>query len=60
MPICSLDHCCVSRVYAIHFLHHVVHSSYSEVDREVVDRGVADRGVADRGVVDRGVLYRGM
>ena len=50
MPICSLDHCCVPPVYVIHFLHHVVHSRYS-------DSGSLNRGSL-RGVsigVDRGI-----
>ena len=29
MSTCSLDHYCVSPVYVIHLVHHVVHSRYS-------------------------------
>ena len=45
MPIYSLDYCCASPVYVIHLICHVVHSSYSIVDRETSDRGVVDRGI---------------
>ena len=37
MPICLLDHCCVSPVYVIHLVHHVVHSRYSDSISLVVD-----------------------
>ena len=53
MHICSLDHCCVSPVYVIQLLRHVVHSSYSVVDREVADRETSDRKTSDHGVMDR-------
>ena len=63
IPICSLDHCCVSPVYVIQLLRHVVHSSYSVVDCEEVDCEVADRETSDRktsecGVADRGTSNR--
>ena len=63
MPIGSLDLCCVSRVYVIHLLHHVVNSRYSgggslRIGSPVVDRSVVDRSVMDHSVVDRYVVDR--
>ena len=45
MPIGSLGQPLRIAVYVIHFLHHVVHSRHSIMDREVVESGVVNRSM---------------